>query len=101
MMVIFYGVQVRKASIENCKNKLIVIASTYYKEISEQLKEWNFIELVDFVPSDALGKKAILLYGNCHMTIIKLFMNRCGDMKLSEKMDFAEYISQYIFWSYG
>ncbi len=75
---------------------MIVIASTYYKEIFEQLKEWNFIELVDFVPPDALGKK-VLFHGNCHMTIIKLFMIRCGGMKLSEKMDFAEYISQYIF----
>lgn len=75
----FHGISIKKPCKENCENKFIVIASTYYEEISGQLKGWGFKELVNFIPSEALNKKVVLLHGNCHMTSIKLLMETSED----------------------
>lgn len=53
----------------------MVASSVYYEEIAIQLTEFGLQELKDFIPYEALGKEVVLIHGNCHVEIIKRYLN--------------------------
>lgn len=72
----FYGVSVYRPTKENCSAHLVVVASrAHYEEISIELTEFGLEELKDYIPYEALGKKTVLIHGNCHTDIIKRYLN--------------------------
>lgn len=72
----FYGLSVYRPTKENCSKYLVIVASkVYYEEISLELTEFGLEELKDYIPYEALGKKVVLLHGNCHTDIIKRYLN--------------------------
>lgn len=63
----FYGIRVYRPTQENCSECFIVVASnTYYEEVSLQLLQYGLEELKNFIPYQAMGKKVVLVHGNCH-----------------------------------
>lgn len=72
----FYGLNVYRPTRENCSKYLVVVASrVYYEDISHELTEFGLEELYNYIPFEALGKKIVLLHGNCHTDIIKRYLN--------------------------
>lgn len=71
----FYGIDVYRPTRENCGQYLVVVASNdYYKVISEQLIGYGLEELKDFIPYQALGKKVVLVHGNCYKHWIEEYL---------------------------
>ncbi len=71
----FYGREVYRPTRENCSKYLVVVASdTYYKEIAQQLSGYGLEELRDFIPYQALGKKIVLVHGNCYKHWIEEYL---------------------------
>ncbi len=71
----FYGRDVYRPTKENCGQYLVVVASNdYYKAISEQLMGYGLEELKDFIPYQALGKKIMLVHGNCYKHWIEQYL---------------------------
>lgn len=56
------------------KDCFIIVASRYYLEIREQLTQMGYCEFNDFIPSQIFGKKMAIAYGNCHMSVIKVYL---------------------------
>lgn len=72
----FYDCEVVRPTRENCSKYPVVIASNiYYKEIAVQLTDFGLMELKDFIPYQALGKKIVLIHGNCHVAVIGEYLN--------------------------
>ena len=72
----FYNLEVYRPTKKNCSICLVVVASSvYYEEIAIQLTEFGLQELKDFIPYEALGKEVVLIHGNCHVEIIKCYLN--------------------------
>ena len=72
----FYNLEVYRPTKKNCSICLVVVASSvYYEEIAIQLTEFGLQELKDFIPYEALGKEVVLIHGNCHVEIIKRYLN--------------------------
>lgn len=72
----FYDLCVYRPAKENCSQYLVVVASRVrYEEISLELTEFGLEELKDYIPYEALGKKVVLLHGNCHANVIERYLN--------------------------
>ena len=79
---VFYNCKVLRPTKENCSKYLVVVASNlYYEDIAIQLMEYGLEELKDYIPYQALGKKIVILHGNCHIGIIKSYLNTSKSFK--------------------
>lgn len=56
------------------KDCYIIVASVLYLEIREQLIQMEYREFDDFIPYQIFGKRMAVLYGNCHMSAIKVYL---------------------------
>lgn len=74
--VSFCGRNVIVPDDSNIRSYPIVVCTNdiYYLQIAEQLKTYGLEELKDFYPSGTLGKKTVIVHGNCHTGILKQFM---------------------------
>lgn len=71
----FYGRDVYRPTKENCSRYPVVVASNiYYKAIAEQLLGYGLEELRDIIPWQALGRKVVLLHGNCYKHWIRQYL---------------------------
>lgn len=71
----FYDKAVYRPTSENCSKYLVVVASDVcYKEIAQQLIGFGLEELKDFIPYHALGKKVVLVHGNCYKHWIEEYL---------------------------
>ncbi len=72
----FYGLEVFRPTRENCSKYQVVVASNVrYDEIAQELTEYGLKELKDFIPYQALGKKVVLVHGNCYVEIVEAYLN--------------------------
>lgn len=73
---LFYGKRVELPDESNVRQYFIVVCMNgeNYLEVAEQLKSYGLKELRDFCPSGAMGKKIVLLHGNCHVRVLKQYM---------------------------
>ncbi len=61
---------------ELIKNKIVVAATQKaYKEIRTNLQKIGLVEWEHFVPAKAYRKKLAVLYGNCHMNVLKVYLS--------------------------
>ena len=56
------------------KGSFIIVAVTDYMEIRRQLIQMGYHEFEDFIPSKIYKKKLAVAYGNCHMGIVKRYL---------------------------
>ncbi len=72
----FQSKEIKKPDSNNIYKYFIAVSTSesFYAEIAEQLKRYGLMELKDFCLGSALGKKTVLLHGNCHMDILKQYM---------------------------
>lgn len=65
--------KVYEPGMETVQDAFIIVASTYstYSNISNKLSEWGLEEFDDYIYYDWLGKKLVLLHGNCYMEYVK------------------------------
>ena len=68
----FLGYEIEKPNYG--KNYFIIVASSSYLEIREQLMYMGYREFSDFIPAQIFKKKVAIAYGNCHMNAIKLYL---------------------------
>lgn len=57
-----------------CKKCFIIVTSSSYLEIREQLIGMGYHEFDDFIPVQIFKKKIAIAYGNCHMNAVKLYL---------------------------
>lgn len=48
--------------------------NSIYYEISENLKSIDMVELQDFIPVQMVEKKLVVMYGDCHLTILEKYL---------------------------
>ena len=58
------------------KQVFIIVASLSYLEIRRQLAQMGYHEFLDFIPYQIFGKKIAVAYGNCHMEVVKIYLER-------------------------
>lgn len=68
-------------AIERLNDELIVVAATEqsYKEIKQKLLHTGMQEFKDYVWSFEFNKELALLYGNCHMGVLREFLFQTPD----------------------
>lgn len=66
------GFPVRKPEFH--KNCFIIVAAAAYLEMRRQLIHMGYQEFEDFIPSQLYKKKMAVAYGNCHIGIIKRYL---------------------------
>jgi hypothetical protein len=70
-----YTYEEKKNELNN--KKILVAANEHsYKEISILLENEGFVEFEDFLSIHYLGKQLVILYGNCHMMILKQYFEQ-------------------------
>lgn len=57
-----------------CKDYFIIVTSISYLEIREQLISMGYLEFHDFIPASLYKRKMAVVYGNCHIDAIKLYL---------------------------
>lgn len=70
-------IPVYEPSSENVKGVYIIVAvgtEPTYLAISKQLQSLGCREFEDYIYHEWIGKKVVLLHGNCHMIVIKAFL---------------------------
>lgn len=70
----FHGIKICEPNKENVSLGYVVVASSFYLEISEQLISYGLNEFDDFNCSDCYNKKISVLHGNCHMDVVKQYL---------------------------
>lgn len=72
----YRGKTVLKPTQKNVDGKFILVAVSekYYQTIRKQLIEMGLIEFKDFMYYTLLNKKIAIMYGNCHIEIMKSFL---------------------------
>lgn len=68
----FLGHQIKKP--EYYKKYFIIVTSISYFEIRNQLISMGYCEFHDFIPASIFNKKIAIVYGNCHMNAVKLYL---------------------------
>lgn len=66
------GYPVRKPEFR--KDCFIFVAATAYREIREQLICMGYHEFEDFIPAQLCKKKMAVAYGNCHLGMVKRYL---------------------------
>ena len=61
------------------KSAMLVIPDTY-KELSF-IEENEYKEFEDYIFSRYFGKKTVVVYGNCHTTVISDYLENCAEFK--------------------
>lgn len=56
------------------KKYKIIVASSYYSEISSQLYKLKLEEYENFISHEAFGKKIAVIHGNCQTGVIKKYL---------------------------
>jgi len=59
---------------ERNSQKIIIVASNAYFEIRAQLIDMGYEEFHDFIPFQIFRKKMAVAYGNCHMDVIRRYL---------------------------
>lgn len=67
-----FGYPIRKPEYK--KECFIIVAAIAYLEIRRQLIHMGYQEFEDFIPSAIYKKKMAVAYGNCHMGIIRHYL---------------------------
>ena len=71
----FYGYSIKKPYYNTDLFIIIVMDSIdKYLLIRRQLLDLGFIEFKDFIPYTIYRKKIAMVHGNCHMTLIKRYL---------------------------
>ena len=75
----FCGRPVYEPSAENMKGIFTIIATAEntFLAISEQLRNMELSEFEDFIFYPLIDRKMVLLHGNCHMSIVKEYLESC------------------------
>ena len=75
----FCGRPVYEPSAENMKGIFTIIATAEntFLAISEQLRNMELREFEDFIFYPLIDRKMVLLHGNCHMSIVKEYLESC------------------------
>ena len=68
------GYQILKP--QSGKQIFIIVAAISYLEIRRQLTQMGYHEFTDFIPYQIFGKKMVVAYGNCHMEVVKVYLER-------------------------
>lgn len=72
---LFYNLIIKEPKYE--ENIFIIVTSyRYYFEIRKQLIELGYREFIDFIPMSLYKKKMAVAYGNCHMGLVKMYLER-------------------------
>ncbi|MCH5249313.1 MAG: hypothetical protein J1E98_05255 [Lachnospiraceae bacterium] len=73
----FLDKPVSKPTAEKVKNYFIYIGCKYYtyRVIANQLEEYGLEEIKDFLWCNLYKKKIVVLHGNCHMDVLRLYLN--------------------------
>ena len=73
----FSGMCVYEPTEENIKNVYILVdaSEASYPAISNQLQGMGLNEFDDYIYYEWAYKKVVLLHGNCHMSVIKEYLN--------------------------
>lgn len=66
-----YNVYEKRNDIKKYK---IIVASSYYSEISSQLYKLKLEEYENFITHEAFGKKIAIIHGNCQTGVIKKYL---------------------------
>lgn len=66
-----YNVYEKRNDIKKYK---IIVASSYYSEISSQLYKLKLEEYENFITHEAFGKKIAVIHGNCQTGVIKKYL---------------------------
>lgn len=66
-----YNIYEKRNDIKKYK---IIVASSYYSEISSQLYKLKLEEYENFISHENFSKKMAIVYGNCHATVIKSYL---------------------------
>ena len=56
---------------------IIATAENTFLAISEQLRNMELSEFEDFIFYPLIDRKMVLLHGNCHMSIVKEYLESC------------------------
>ena len=74
----FLGCPVYEPDFKYISDKVYIIVAvgtmSTYLVLSNQLKELHLEEFTDFIYYKWIDKKLVLLHGNCHMTVIKAYL---------------------------
>ena len=77
---LFHGYSVFKLTekIEDLNKHLIIVTATMsvYEEIKKELTSIGLREFENFIPCTAFGKKLAIVYGNCHMSTLALYLQQ-------------------------
>ena len=68
----FLGYPIKKPEFD--KNLFVVVASTAYLEIREQLISMGYQEFEDFIPFQIFEKKMVVAFGNCHLNVVRQYL---------------------------
>lgn len=71
----FYGVAIRKPQYETGVFIIVAVKQDYF-EIRKQLIGLGYHEFEDFIPSALYDRKMAIAYGNCHMELLKRYLER-------------------------
>lgn len=66
-----YNVYEKRNDIKKYK---IIVASSYYSQISSQLYKLKLEEYENFITHEAFGKKIAVIHGNCHTKVLKNYL---------------------------
>lgn len=66
------GYQIRKPELD--KRYFIIVATMEYLTIRKQLIDMGYQEFDDFIPAQIFRKKMTVAYGNCHMSVVKNYL---------------------------
>lgn len=77
----FWDKPVVSISDYKCDKGFIIVAVSIssYKTIKRQLEQQGYVEFIDFIYWEWCQKKLCILHGNCHMAVIKSFLNSCAN----------------------
>lgn len=82
----FHGVNVYSLDeyLENRYNIQLIVATSeyFYGQIKKELRNYELVEYVDFVWKGSLGKKIVVLYGNCHFMPVCEYL--CNNAEFSK-----------------
>lgn len=79
----FLDKKVKKPDLHKVKGYFIFVACKYYtyQIITEQLESYGMNEIADFIFFDSYKKKVVLIHGNCHMEVLRHYLERTKNFK--------------------
>lgn len=79
----FYGYPIRKPYFDNkCFIIVVVDNINIYLQIRSQLIKLGYREFDDFIPYTIYKKKMAVVYGNCHVELVKAYLEKSKEFNL-------------------